>query len=150
MKRSPSILPSILDAYPGPSQSMQPHTITDPPPNCTAPSTSISLSPSPAFFQAHFLPFDPRQLILFSSDYSTLFQSPGVQSLCLTVKSILSFLCFYDRRGFFFFTTAFIPVHLRCLHTVWGVTGWLVICWSVFETCTAVSAFPEVIIKLTA
>ena len=139
MKRSPSIPPSILHAYPGPSQSMQPHTITDPPPNFTVPSTSLSLSPSPALFQAHFLPSDPRQLILVSSDY-TFFQSPGVQSLCLIAKSILSFLCFYDRRGFFFFTTAFIPLHLRCLHTVWRVTGWLVICRSAFEACTAVSA----------
>ena len=145
MTRSPSILPSILDAYPGPSQSMQPHTITDPPPNFTVPSLSLSLSPSPALFQAHFLPSDSRQLILVSSDYTTLFQSPRVQSLCLIAKSILAFLCLYDRRGFFFFTTAFIPVCLRCLHTFWGVTGWLEICWSVFETCTAVSAFPEVI-----
>ena len=136
MKRSPSILPSILHVYPSPSQSMQPHTITDPPPNFTIPSTSLSLSPSPALFQACFLPCDPRQLILVSSDYTTLFQSPRVQSLCLIAKSILSFLCFYDRKGFFFFTTAFIPVHLRCLHTVWGVMGWLVICWSAFETCT--------------
>ena len=141
MKRSPSILPSILPAYPGPSQSMQPHSITDSPPNFTVPSTSLSLSPSPALFQACFLPSDPRQLILVSSDYTTLFQSPRVQSLCLIAKSILSFLCFYDRRGFFFFTTAFMPVCLRCLHTVWGVTGWLVICWSAFETCTAISAF---------
>ena len=148
MKRSPSILPSILHAYPGPSQRMQPHSITDPP-NITVPSTSLSLSLSPALFQACFLPSDPMQLILVSSNYATLFQSPRVQSLCLIAKSILSFLSFYDRRGFFFFTTAFIPVGLRCLHTVWGVTGWLVICWSVFETCTAVSAFPEVI-KLTA
>ena len=128
MKRSPSILPSILDAYPAPSQSMQHHSITDLPPNFTVPSTSLSLSPSPALFQAHFLPSDPRRLILASSDYTTLFQSPGVQSLCLIAKSILSFPGFYDRRGFFFFTTAFIPGLLRCLHTVWGVTGWLVIC----------------------
>ena len=150
MKRSPSILPSILDAYPGPSQSMQPYSITDTPPNFTVPSTSLSLSPSPALFQACFLPSDPRQLILVSSNYTTLFQTPRVQSLCLIAKSVLSFLCFYDRRGFFFFTTAFIPDCLRCLHMVWGVTGWLVICWiAFFETCTAVSAFPEVI-KLTA
>ena len=148
MKRSPFILLSILDAYPGSSQSMQPHSITDPPPNFTVPLTSLSLSPSPALFQACFQPFDPRYLILVSSDYTTIFQSPRVQSLCLVAKSILSFLCFYDRRGFFF-TTAFIPVCLRCLHTVWGVTGWFLICWSAFETCTAVSAFPEVI-KLIA
>src|SRR3979490_318569 len=92
MKRSPSILPSILHAYPGPSQSMQPHTITDPPPNFTVPSTSLSLSPFPALFQAHFLPSDPRRFILVSSDHTTLFQSSRVQSLCLIAKSILSLL----------------------------------------------------------
>src|SRR3979490_2486441 len=97
MKKSPSILPSILHAYPGLSQSMQPHTITDPPPNFTVPSTSLSLSPSPALFQAHFLPSDPRQFILVSSDHTTLFQSSRVQYLCLIAKSILSLLCFCDR-----------------------------------------------------
>src|SRR6266481_9872446 len=105
--------------------------------------------PSPALFQAHFLPSDPRQLILVSSDHTTLFQSSRVQSLCLIAKSILSFLCLGDKRGFFFFTTAFIPVLLRCWRTVWEVTGWLVIVWSALDTCTAVSAFPEVI-RLTA
>ena len=149
MKRSPSILPSILHAYSGPSQNMQPHSITDPPPNFIVPLISLSFSPSLALFQAHFLPSNPRGLILVSSDHTTLFQSFRVQSLCLIAKSILFFLCFCNRRGFFFFTTAFIPVCLRCLHTIWGVTGWLVICWSAFETCTAVSAIPEVI-KLTA
>ena len=108
---------SILHAYPGPLQSMQPYSITDPLPNFTVPSTSLSISPSPALFQAHFL----------LSDHTTHFQSSRVQSLCLIAKSILSFLCFCDRRGFFFFTTAFILVLLRCLCTVWGMTGWLVI-----------------------
>src|SRR3979490_2870895 len=60
-------------------------------------STSLSLSPSPALFQAHFLPSDPRQFILVSSDHTTLFQSSRVQSLCLIAKSILSLLCFCDR-----------------------------------------------------
>ena len=67
------------------------------------------LSPSPAPFQAHFLPSDPRRLILVSSDYTTIFQSPRVQSSCLIVKSILSFLCFYDRSRLFL-------LH-HCLHT---------------------------------
>ena len=109
MKRSPSILPSILHAYPGPSQSMQPHSITDPPLNVTVPSTSLLLSPSPALFQAHFLPSDPRWLILVSSDYTTLFQSPRVQSLCLIAESILSFPCFLWQKGLFL-------LH-HCLHT---------------------------------
>src|SRR3979490_3354464 len=69
---------------------MQPHTITDPPPNFTVPSTSLSLSPCPALFQAHLLPSDPRQFILVSYYHTTLFQSSRVQSLCLVAKSILS------------------------------------------------------------
>ena len=89
-----SILPSILHAYPGPSQSMQPHSITDPPPKFTVLLSSLSLSLSPTLFQAHFLPSDPRQLILVSSDHTTLLQSSRVQSLCLIAKSVLSFLCF--------------------------------------------------------
>ena len=109
MKRSPSILPSIQHVYSSLSQSMQPHSITDPPPNFTVPLTSLSLSPSPTLFQAHFLPSDPRWLILVSSDHTTLFQSSRVQSLYLITKSILCFLCFCNRRGLFFFTTAFIP-----------------------------------------
>ena len=108
MKRSPSILPSILHAYPGPSQSMQPHSITDPPPNFTVPSTSLLLSPSPALFQAHFLPSDPRELILVSSDYTTLFQSPRVQSLCLIAKSI--------SPSYAFMTEGLFLLH-HCLHT---------------------------------
>ena len=107
MKRSPSILPSILHAYPGLSQSMQPHSITDPPPSFTVPSTSLSLSPSPAFFQAHFLPSDPRQLILVSSDHTTLLQSPRVQSLCLIESPLLPMLLW--QKGLF------LPHH--CLHT---------------------------------
>jgi hypothetical protein len=34
---------------------------------------SLLLSPFTGFFHAHFLPFDPRQLILVSSDHITLF-----------------------------------------------------------------------------
>ena len=100
MKRPLSILPSILHAYPGPSQSMQLYSITDPPLNFTVPLTSLSLSPSPTLFQAHFLPSDPRWLILVSYDHTTLFQSSRVHSLCLIAKSILSFLCFCNRRDF--------------------------------------------------
>src|SRR6266576_3873277 len=113
--RSPSTLPSILQAIPGPSHIIQPHTITDPPPNFTVPCTSLSLRPSPAFFQAHFLPSDPRQLILVSSDHTTLFQSSTVQSLCANAKSNLSLLCLGVSNGFFFFTTAFIPAFFKCL-----------------------------------
>ena len=95
--------------------------------------------------QAHPKAFSPIALQIHLQ--TSLYPQPVYHLAPLLPFS--SFLYFYDRRGFFFFTTAFIPVCLRCLHTVWGVTGWLVICWSAFETCTAVSAFPEVI-KLTA
>ncbi|KIJ08605.1 hypothetical protein PAXINDRAFT_18277 [Paxillus involutus ATCC 200175] len=76
---SASILPSILHAIPAPSQVIQPHIIKDPPPNFTVPSTILSLRPSPAFFRTHFLPSDPRRLILVSSDHTTHFQSSTVQ-----------------------------------------------------------------------
>src|SRR5204862_969123 len=89
----PSIFPSILHANPTPSHSMQPHIIRDPPPNFTVSFTSLSLKPSPAFFQAHLLPSDPSLLILVSSDHTTLFQSSKVQSRCARPKSSLSFLC---------------------------------------------------------
>ena len=144
MKSSPYILPSILHAYPGPCQSMWPHSITDPPLNFTVLSISLLLSLSPTLFQAHFLSSDSRWLTVVSSDYNTLFQSSRVQSLCLIAKSILSFLCFCDRRGLFFFTATFILIVLGCLHTVWEVTGQLVIGRSAFDICTTVSAFSEV------
>src|SRR6266705_4607020 len=101
-QRSPSILPSILQAYPGPSHNMHLQTITDPPPNFTVPLTNLSLRPSPPFFHAHFLPSDPSLLAFVSSDHTTLFQSSTVQSLCPSAKSILALLCLAVRRGFFF------------------------------------------------
>src|SRR6266404_1265769 len=109
MYRSPSILPSILHAYPAPSHSMHPHTIRDPPPNFRGPPTCLSLSPSPALFQGHFLPSDPSLFIFVSSDHTTLFQSSTVQCWCSRANSILSFLCLCESSGFFFLTTAFIP-----------------------------------------
>src|SRR6266436_10093432 len=63
-----SIHPPIHPAsilYPTPSHIIQPHTITDPPPNFFVPSTCLSLKPSPAFFHTHFCP----------SDHTNLFQS---------------------------------------------------------------------------
>src|SRR4051794_1600431 len=101
-QRSPSILPSILHAIPGPSHIMYPHTITDPPPNFSVPLTNLSLRPSTTFFHAHFFPFDPKQLIFVSSDQTTLFQSSTVQSLCPSAKSSLAFLCLALSNGFFF------------------------------------------------
>src|SRR5882762_1799477 len=125
---------------------MHPHTIRDPPPNFRVPPTSLSLNPSPAFFQAHFLPSDPSLLTLVSSDHTTLFQSSTVQCWCSRAKSILSFLCLCERSGFFFLTTAFILAFFRLLHTVWAERGWLMMLERVLVTSTAVEAFPEPIL----
>ena len=114
MKRSLSILPSILHAYSGPSQSMQPHSITDPPSNFTVPSTSLSLSPSPALFQAHFLPSDPRQLILVLSDHTTL-SSPPKSNLCAWLRSPFSPSYAFVTEG------AFSSSPLPSSHFSWGV-----------------------------
>src|SRR5271156_913699 len=140
---SPSILPSILHAYPTPSHSMHPHTIKDPPPNFRVPSTSLSFKFSPGFFHTHFLPSDPNLLILVSSDHTTFFQSSTVQCWWAKAKSILAFLCLLERKGFFFFTTGFNPASLRPRCTVWAERGWLVTFERTLATSTAVSAFPE-------
>src|SRR5215471_15153630 len=100
---------------------MQPHIIRDPPPNFTVSFTSLSLKPSPAFFQTHTLPSDPSLLILVSSDHTTVFQSSTVQSRCFRAKSILSLLCFLVRRGFLALITAFRPAFFRWFLVVWGV-----------------------------
>ena len=84
-----SICP-ILVAYPMSSQNIQPHIITLPPPNFSIPSTYLSVNPSPTSFHTHFLPSDPIQLILVSSDHTTLLQSAIVYSLCLSVHSSLA------------------------------------------------------------
>src|SRR5258707_14582359 len=113
--RSPYILPSILHAYKTPFHVIHAHIITEPPPDFRAPSTSLLLSPSPAFFHAHCFPYDPNLLILVSSDQIFLFQSSTVQSLCANAQSNLSFLCLLVSNGLFFFTTVFIPVFFNCL-----------------------------------
>src|SRR5436190_13837481 len=98
---------------------MHPHTIKDPP-NFLVPFTSLPLKPSPGFFHTHFLPSDPSLLILVSSDHITFFQSSTVQCWCVRAKSILAFLCFLERKGFFFLATAFRPAALRLQRTVWA------------------------------
>src|SRR5579871_4351314 len=76
---------------------MQPHIIREPPPNFLVSFTSLSLKPSPGFFQTHFLPSDPSLLILVSSDHTTFFQSSRVQCWCARAKSILSLLQFLKK-----------------------------------------------------
>ena len=121
---------------------MQPHIITDPPPNLTVPFTSLSLRPSPAFFQAHFLPSEPMQLILVSSDHITCFQSSTAQSWWLKAKSNLSLLWCLKRRGCFCFTTAFISAFFKWQWMVWGEMQWFLTSWRVWVVWTAFSAFP--------
>src|SRR5258708_13117690 len=83
--------------------------MTDPPPNFLVPCTNLSERGSSTLFHAHFLPSEPRQLTLVSSDHTTLFQSSRVHSLWLIAKSILSFLWCLLSMGLLFFTTPFQP-----------------------------------------
>src|SRR5204863_9491839 len=105
--------PSILVAYPIPSQPIQPHTITFPPPNFCVPSTSLSFNSSPTSFQTHFLPSDPMRLILVSSDHITCFQSSNVHSRWLWAKCNRARWWAGLRNGRFFFTTGLKPVFLK-------------------------------------
>lgn len=68
----------------------QPHIIKFPSPNLTIPCTSLSESPSSAFFHDHILLSDSKQLILVLSDHTTHFQSFRVQCWCARAKSILN------------------------------------------------------------
>ena len=106
---------------------------------------SLSLSPSPAFFHTHFLPSDPKQLILVSSNQITLFQSSRVLSLCASANSNLALLCFWERNEHFFLTTGFIPAFLSALHIVLIETGWSTTFSSDFATPVAWSFFWEMI-----
>src|ERR1700722_5867570 len=115
---SASIFPSILVAYPMPSQNIQPHIITFPPPNFTVLSISLSIKGSPTSFHTHFLPSDPRRLILVSSVHTTLFQSSIVYSLHLSAHCNLSLLWRADRRGRFLFTTGCKPISFKLRRTV--------------------------------
>jgi len=119
---------------------MQPHIITDSSSNLTIPST-IPLRPSPAFFQAHFQPSEPIQLILDSSDHITCFQSSIVQSWWLKAKSNLFFLWHLERRGHFCFITAFIPAFFKWWQMVWGEMEWFLTSWRVLVIWTTFSAF---------
>src|SRR6201999_3551389 len=85
-----------------PHHPIQPHIIKLPPPNFRVPCTSLSLSLSPLSFHTHFLPSDPRQLILVSSNQITLFQSSIVQFSWARAKSILAFLWLLESKGHFF------------------------------------------------
>src|SRR6266852_7577360 len=109
-----------------PSQNIQPHIITFPPPNFTVLSTSLSLNGSPTSFHTHFLPSDPRQLILVSSVQRILFQSSIVYSLHLSAHCNLSLLWRALRRGCFLFTTGRKPNSLKLRRTVWEDIDWLV------------------------
>jgi hypothetical protein len=51
----------------------------------------LSLNSSPTFFQTHFLPSNPRWLILVSLNHITLFQFSRVHFLWLFAKSNHSF-----------------------------------------------------------
>src|SRR6266568_3337533 len=112
------ILPSTSARIPTSFQLMHPQTIKEPPPNFTVPWTSLSCKGFPANFHTYFLPSDPILLILVSSDQMTLVQSSTVQCWCLRAKASLYCLCFTDKSGFFFLTTALRDADLRTFLTV--------------------------------
>ena len=87
--------------------------MSDPSPNLTISWTSLEVSPSPFLFHTYFCPSDQR----------TLFQSSTVQCWYLRAKANLLFLWEAERRGFFFFTTAFREASLRVFLTVCEETG---------------------------
>ena len=71
-------------------------------------------------------PSDPRQLILVSSDHTTILPSFSCpeSNLCARLQILFSLsYASVTEWGFFWFTTSFIPVLLRFLHTVCEVTG---------------------------
>ena len=74
-------------------------------------------------------------------DYHVTNKSSTVQSLCDSAKSILSLLCLAERKGRFCLVTAFIPVPLSALHTVFAVSGVLDMSYKVLVTSAAFSAF---------
>src|SRR5215467_11312241 len=70
--------PSILVRKPGPLAVMHPHTIMEPPPCLSVPTTWLGFSADPGSFQHHFLPSEPKRLIFVSSDQTTRIQSATV------------------------------------------------------------------------
>src|SRR5882762_10852908 len=101
------------------------------------------LSPPPAFFQAQLLPYDLSLLMFVSYVHTTLYQSSTIQNWCARANSILSFLHFCERRGFFSPTTAFISGLFRQWNIVWAYRDCLLILEMVLAISTAVEAFPE-------
>lgn len=138
--RSPSILLSILHASPFQAQDMYPHIITEPPQNFKAPSTSLSVSPSPGNLQAHFLISNPKLLILVSSENINLLQSTIVQYWYCNAKSSLLLLYLGERSGFFF-TTAYKLAFFKALVIIQDVRCWLVISLNCLANWTIFTAF---------
>ena len=68
------------------------------------------------FLNPHLLCYEPKWLILISSDQTTFFQSSKVQCQCLIAKSNLSFLWYSVSWGLFSLTTAnILQAILNCL-----------------------------------
>src|SRR3954470_11466747 len=78
---SPSILPSILQYFPMPNEPIQPHIITEPPPNFTVGLICCGCKGKFGSFQHHSLPSEPKIKNLLSSDHTTFRQSSIVQFL---------------------------------------------------------------------
>ena len=102
-KRSQSALPSILIAYPIPSQPIHPQIIWFLPLDSTVPSTSLSHKLSPLFFYTYDLSSDPKQLILFLFYHTTFSKSLIIYFKCLSANSNLALLLWGWVIGFSFY-----------------------------------------------
>ena len=118
-----SIVPSIRIEIPTPWAVMQPHIISDPPPNFTVSLIWRGLRVLFSGIQHQLRPSEPNLLIFVSSDHITLFQSSVVQFSCLLAKASRSLRFFLDNMGFFFFSAALSPPPRRTLLTVLSLTS---------------------------
>ena len=101
------------------------------------------------FLNPHLLWYEPKWLILISSDQTTFFQSSKVHCWCLIAKSNLSFLWCSASLGLFFLTTAFIPTFFGPFWIVCVEIGWLTTSLRDLVIWTAFSALPEPIRQIT-
>src|SRR5436305_9650085 len=106
---SPSILPSILQYFPIPNEPIQPHTITEPPPNFTVGLICCGCKDKFGSLQHHSLPSEPKIKNLLSSDHTTFHQSSMVQLRYFLANFFLAILCHFKSNGFFFLTLAARP-----------------------------------------
>src|SRR5205823_4442089 len=119
---SPYILPSILQYFFTPKAPIQPHIITEPPPNFTVGLICCGCKGKFGSFQHHSLPSEPKIKNLLSSDHTTFLQSSIVQSRYFLANFFRAILCRFKSNGFLFLTLAARPCLFNERLTVFGET----------------------------